>query len=368
MDDSDASIVFDAFGRCNHCKGLERRLGNLPVNSPNHQLILAEKIAQIKLDGKGKEYDCVIGLSGGVDSSYVALRVRELGLRPLAVHLDNGWNSDLATRNINKLIENLDLDLQTLVIDWEEFRDLQRSFFLAGVIDIEMLTDHAISTFTRRITRKYKIRWMISGANVATEGIMPITWSHSKSDYWNIRSIHARYGKLPIETFPIANNYETVRSLMVDRFRRFDILSYVPFHRDAAINRLMDEVDWLPYGEKHYESIFTKFYQAYVLPQKFQVDKRLPHYSALITSGLMTREEAISAMEADIYPDEQFRRDLVFVTKKLGFSEKDFLDLMNDSPVEHNQFRSIDRTTQFVGPLLKRLRNRRYVDLSDSKS
>ena len=292
--------------------------------------------------------------------------VKEYGLRPLAVHLDNGWNSDQATRNIYNIVEILDLDLFTYVIDWEEFCDLQRSFFTAGVVDIELLTDHAISTCMMRLAREHKVNWMISGANVTTEGIMPLSWSHSKWDSWNIKSIQRKFGAKRIKTFPLASNTEILRSLFKSNYQRLDILNYVKFDRNIAIKRLTEELKWVPYGEKHYESVFTKFYQAYVLPIRFGADKRLAHLSALIVSGNIRREEAIDRLNKPIYPEEELRNEKTFVLKKLSFEETEFDNLMSMPGIPHDRYTSVHDVAKYFGPFTRKLKKMRYTDVQDT--
>ena len=283
MDTTDHDILFDADGVCSHCRrwdSLEPRFRFSAEESRTRLAALADQVRRGRGNGK---YDSIIGLSGGIDSSYVAFLAAKLGLKPLAVHFDNGWNSEIAVSNIQKIVQKLGFDLYTYVIDWEEFRDLQRAFFKASVVDIEMLSDHAIFASMFRIARENGIKYVLSGTNFPTEHTMPASWYWRKQDVTNLRSIHAAYGEGPIKTFP------TLTTLRFQAAKKFgfgqqyvELLNSMPYRRGEALETLKREFDWQYYGGKHYESTFTKFYQAYVLPVKFGIDKRRAHYSDLI--------------------------------------------------------------------------------------
>ncbi|MEZ5458693.1 MAG: N-acetyl sugar amidotransferase [Steroidobacteraceae bacterium] len=269
MDTSDIHITFDAQGICNHCTSHVNRVQNAPFSRPDWRSLLDRQVETIR-GAATSEYDCVVGLSGGVDSSFLALQAVELGLKPLAVHFDNGWNSELAVRNIERIVERLKLDLVTFVIDWEEFRDIQRSFFLANVIDIELVTDHAIFAAMFKIAREHRIRYILSGTNVATESIMPVSWQHFKFDLRNLKAIHARYGTIRIRRFPTLGISELAWNYFVRGLRSVSLLNFIHYRKFESMRRLEQELGWVYYGGKHYESVFTKFYQAHILPEKFQ--------------------------------------------------------------------------------------------------
>lgn len=350
----DERIRFDADGVCSYCHEYER-LHRLLVPPPAEAArLLAEKTAEIKAAGRDARYDCILGLSGGVDSSYLAYLAKELGLRPLCIHFDNGWNSEQAVQNIAHIVNRLGFDLQTYVIDWNEFRDLQRAYFKASVIDIEALTDHAIFASIYRLAFKLNIKYLLSGSNVVTEGILPYHWTHRKSDYINIRHIHQKYGTIPLRSFPLIDKKTK------DRIRRsgietVELLNLVPYNKAEAKEILKRSLDWQDYGGKHYESIFTKFYQAHILPVKFKVDKRKAHLSTLICSGQIDRAQALRELEAPLYDPESLRTDKTYVLKKLGFTEEEFDRLMQEAPVPHDAF-DIEGPIFNYYPILKPLR------------
>jgi N-acetyl sugar amidotransferase len=348
MDESDRNIRFDADGVCNHCHDAERALAKVRLSPEESKARLQALAAEIGKTRTAEGYDSIIGLSGGVDSSYTAWLAHKLGLRPLAVHLDNGWNSEIAVANIHNLVQRCGFDLVTLVIDWPEFRDLQRAFIKAGVVDIEMLSDHAIVATMFRLCRKHGIQTVLSGTNVATEHGMPRSWVWNKQDLTNIRAIHARYGSVRLKTFPTMG---LVRSalwrLPAFGYRFVELLDSANYRKTSAIEELKREAGWREYGDKHHESVFTKFYQSYILPTKFGIDKRRVHLSALIRNAEITRGVALEALNEPIYDPAELRRDREFVLKKLGFSEAEFDALMAAPPVPHDHYRS-DRKVRDV--------------------
>lgn len=339
MDTSDPEIVFDADGVCNHCKLHEERVALSPASKPDASAQLDEVLSRIKQSARG-EYDCIIGLSGGVDSSYLAVQAVRLGLRPLAVHFDNGWNSELAVENIEKLVKGLGLDLMTYVIDWEEFRDIQRSFFKANVIDIEMVTDHAIFASMFKIAKKNGIRYILSGTNAATESIMPGTWSHFKFDLMNLRAIQSKFGTLRFVNFPTIGVWKMGLNYYVLGPKTVSPLNYMKFRKDLAIHLLSKEFDWRYYGGKHFESVFTKFYQAYILPRKFGVDKRRCHLSDLLMNGEITRDEALKELATAPLSDSESVELREYICKKLGFSDEEFESYMSAPEVSHFSYPS----------------------------
>lgn len=341
MDESDLTIRFDDDGTCHHCIAAQEGFKKLRARQDPLNGALAALAAQIKAAGAGKPYDAVLGLSGGVDSSYVAWLAHTFGLRVLAVHMDNGWNAEIAVSNIRGIIDRCGLALDTVVIDWPEFRDLQRAFIQAGVVDIEMLTDHAISGALKKTAIRHRASYILSGTNYATEHGMPAGWTWNKQDLVNIRDIHRRFGTVPLRTFP---QMGLIRSVLQSQFghgaRVVAPLDLVPYRRDRAMAVLAAETGWRNYGAKHQESTFTKFYQAYILPLKFGIDKRKPHLSALIRNGEITRDGALQALAQPAYAPADAARDKVFVLKKLGFSEAEFDRLMAAPAVPHDSYRS----------------------------
>lgn len=339
MDNSDSSIQFTD-GLCNYCieaKDLIQKFRFTKEEELQNLNDLKRKIIQSR---KGK-YDCVIGLSGGVDSSYVAFLAKKLKLNPLCVHFDNGWNSELAVSNIKKIVDKCGFDLETYVIDWPEFKDLQRSFFKAGVVDIEMLTDHAIMATMFNLRKKYDIKYVLSGSNYVTEHGMPLSWLWRKQDLANIKGIQRQFGTKKIKKFPTMNSiqYQIVKMFGLGGVY-IEILNHVNYSKEMAMEVLKQEFDWQYYGGKHYESVFTKFYQAYYLPVKFGFDKRKVHLSAQIRNGEITREEAFLELEKPFYTELELKNDLEYVLKKLSFSNEEFNYIMNDKPKSHLDYPS----------------------------
>jgi len=339
MDTSDPDITFDQAGLCNHCLQYDARRQHELPDPDERDALLADIVAKIKASGKGKPYDCVIGLSGGVDSSYVALQVKRLGLRTLGVHLDNGWNSDAAVSNINQIVTRLGIDLHTHVLPWEEFRDLQKSFFRASVVNCEMPTDHAILAVLFSVAAKYRVKYILSGSNFVSEGIfVPMAWGYDYRDWRNLKAIHRTFGTTPLHTYPRLPLRKLAWHVGVNRLKFFPILNYVEYVKSAAITELIDTLGWRPYGRKHGESHFTRFYQEHYLVKKFGYDKRRLHLSVLINSGQISRIDALAQLEQPLYTPEELRESVSFVCKKLGFSESEWHEIMSMPPLSHFSF------------------------------
>lgn len=335
MDNTNDPDITFIKGICNHCILFKKKIEEVKSNT---NINLEKIISTIKESGKGKEYDCVIGISGGVDSSFVAYVLKKHGLNPLAVHLDNGWNSELAVTNIQKILNALEIDLYTYVIKWDEFKDLQKSFFYSSVANIEVPTDHAINAVLFDVADKRGIKYIISGGNIATEGIMSKSWGACDNRDWkNINAIHKIFGKIKLKSYPHFNLLKMAYYIFIKRIRFITILDYINYVKSEAVKILEKELDWKSYGGKHFESIFTRFFQAYILPHKYNFDKRRAHFSTLINSQEMTREQALLELEASPYANpEQLVQDKEFVLKKLGFSDTEFQDVMQ-RPIKRYQ-------------------------------
>ena len=334
----DPNIKFAENGTCKYCT--EYKLKSGLVNDPERDKKIAEIISAIKEAGKGKKYDCLVGVSGGVDSTYVALLVKKLGLRALIVHFDNGWNSELAVKNIENIIQKLGFDLYTYVVNWPEFRDMQRAYFKADVVDIEALTDHAIYAVKHKLAKKHGIKYLISGSNVVTEGVLPPHWVHRKLDWLNIKSIHKKFGELKLKTYPKYTFTNNLYYKWIYKAQLINILDYVEYDKDKAKQTIITDLEWKDYGGKHHESLFTKFYQAHILPEKFKIDKRKAHFSTLICSGQLTKEQALIELEKPLYDPLKLKEDKEFVLKKLGFTNDWFNDYLKRTPVAHFNYPS----------------------------
>lgn len=336
MDTSDPDIIFDDHGICNHCNR-HIQWAEKELSPTEKQTKLKREVAKIKAQGQNSDYDCLIGLSGGIDSSYVAYYVvKHLGLRPLAVHLDNGWNSEISVQNIKNTIDTLGIDLYTHVINWNEFKDMQRSFFKAGVVDIELLTDNAIMGVLFGQARKHKINYLITGMNKATEFYpLPISWRHNKYDVKNIKSIQKKFGTLKPKTFPFCGIGTRINRATPWGLKEFRLLDFIPYVKNDVIDKLQKEVGWKPYGAKHFESIFTKIYQVYILPKKFKFEKRRAHLSSLIWSNQITRREALEQINIPQVSQKELEEDINYLCKKLDFSTDEFDQIMKQPSKSH---------------------------------
>lgn len=349
MDTTDPDIRFDEHGICHYWYEYQQFKANLP-NLTERERLLNQTVELVKNFGKNREYDCILGLSGGVDSSFLAYLVKTLGLRPLVVHFDNGWNNELAVSNIENICNKLQFPLQTFVMDWPEFRDLQRAFFKASVLDLEVPTDHMIFGALFQIAAKHGIRYIISGNNYRTEWLLPKEWYYRKFDLVNIKSIHRAYGERPMKHLPALGTWQHAWYTMRHRIRDIKLLDLIDYNKQTAKDLLISEFDWRDYGGKHYESIFTRFYQGYILPRKFNIDKRKAHLSNLILSEQMTRVDALEELSKPTYDQRLQEEDKEYVAKKLGFSDSEFEDVLNLPNRRHEEF-GTDQSEQ------QRLRN-----------
>ncbi len=352
--DDDPNMQFDAQGASHYYSEYKLAEVELLLKGPPAEERIRSLIKLIKSDGKDKPYDCILGVSGGVDSTYVAYQARRMGLRPLAVHLDNGWNAELAVMNIQAVVEKLNIDLHTEVLDWEMFRDLQLSYLKASVIDIEVISDHAIFSTLYRLANKYGIKHILSGTNVVTEYVMPPHWIYNKTDHVNIRAIHRAYGTRSIDGFPFMDLRVKKWMQMVKGIQSHSILNWVPYNKADVKQFIQDELGWRDYGGKHYESVFTRFYQGYILPRKFGVDKRKAHLTNLIYSGQITKAQALAELQEPPLLPELAEQDYEFVIKKLGLTQEEFERILDQPPVPHANFdteKSVYETYPVLSPL-----------------
>jgi N-acetyl sugar amidotransferase len=336
LDTTDSGIVFDENGVCSNCRQYDELAKKTFLSGGERERRLESLISRIKQEGENKEHDCLIGMSGGVDSSYLAYLTKKFGLRPLAFHLDNGWDSELAVDNIERILNKLGIPLYTHVIDWEEFKDLQLAYLRASVVDIEVASDHAITAGLYDLANRKGINYILSGSNVTTEGGMPSSWAYRKNDLSNLESIHHKWGAVKLKTYPKLGLFKLLYCGFIKGINSVNLLDYVDYNKIQAKKLLQDEFGWKDYGGKHYESLFTKFYQAYILPTKFNIDKRRGHLSSLIRSGQISRVEALKELEKPLYPKEELERDKEYVLKKFGLSEKEFEGIMG-APIKRHQ-------------------------------
>ena len=333
---ADPEIRFDEKGICNYYHEYILAEKNAVRKGEAGESEFNEIIQQIKDDGKGKVYDCILGVSGGIDSTYLAYIAAQQGLRVLCVHFDNGWNSELAVMNIQNLISKTGFELYTYVIDWEEFRDIQLSYFKANVIDIEAVTDIAIFSALDMLCKKFKVKHILDGRNIVTEFVLPKSWICKNPS--NLKDIHRKFGKIKLNSYPLISPINRRIQAKKNQFQSWALLNYIDYNKEGAKKLITEKLDWRDYGGKHYESIFTRFYQGYILPTKFKVDKRKAHLSNLIFSGQITKQEALSELEKPIYPADLFKSDYNFVIKKLGFTNDEFQKYLKETPVSHSKF------------------------------
>lgn len=328
MDTSDPDITFDEHGVCNHCHRYDQELPKRVFHGQEGARRLKQLVDKIKEAGKNREYDCIIGVSGGVDSTYVAYLTKQLGLRPLAVHFDNGWNSELAVSNIEKTLDKLGIDLYTYVMDWPVFKNLQLSFLKASTPDGEIPTDHAINALLFQEASKRNIKYIISGMNFATESMSVPAWSYGHSDWKYIKAVHKLFGTSDLKKFPHFTFVDLFKWNILQRIQVVSVLNYIEYNKEEAMDILKNQLGWVYYGGKHYESVYTRFYQGYILPEKFSIDKRRGHLSDLIRSGQINREKALEEINKPGYPEQLLHQDKEFVLKKLNLTESSFDAIM----------------------------------------
>ncbi len=323
MDTTDSHITFDSRGVCDHCNTF---YSNIKPNwHPDEEgwieiLRISEKI---KAAGAGKDFDCIIGMSGGIDSSYLTYLAKEkLGLRPLVFHVDAGWNSQIAVNNIEKIVDKLGLDLYTEVIDWEEMKDLQLAFFKSGVSHIDSPQDHAFFATMYKFAEKHKVRYILTGGNYSTECVRnPLEWMYYQSDSRQLRDIHRQFGTRPLKNYPVTNIlWHKIILPYVKGIKLIRPLDFMPYQKEQATQFLVDNYGYQRYAQKHFESRFTKFYESYWLPKKFGYDTRKVQYSSLILTGQMTRAEALEKLKTPAYDEEQIVHEFEYVATKLGIS------------------------------------------------
>ena len=329
MDSSDPAISFNTQGICNHCREFDEVTSKGWFPNEEGARRLAVMVDQMKAAGKGKPYDCILGLSGGVDSSYLALKVYEQGLRPLVVHVDAGWNSELAVANIEKIVKFCNFDLHTHVVDWEEMRDLQLAFLRSGISNQDVPQDHIFFASIYHYATKHGIKYVLSGGNLATEGIYPKSWTGSAMDAINLHAIHRKFGQRRLKDYKTVSFFDYYLWYpFVKQLRTVRPLNYMPYDKKMAVTELEQKIGWRAYGRKHGESIFTKFFQNYYLPARFGYDKRRPHFSSLIVSGQMSRDEAMEKLSEPLYSPNELEADISYLCKKLGIGRNDFEELI----------------------------------------
>jgi N-acetyl sugar amidotransferase len=333
------AIILNEHGICDICLVNEKRLKNL--ESQQTPEALNELITKIKKSKTGK-YDCLIGISGGTDSSYLVYLAKKWGLNPLLLHVDSGWNSEISVINIEKIVDKSGFDLWTEVLPWKEMKDVQRAFILAGVLDIDLPFDNAMLMYNYNTAKKFGIQYILNGYSTSTEGIMPPNFSHYKYDKRNIIDIHKSFGRTKRKKLQFLS---TLNYLYFDKIKKIQFLhplNHLEYNKAEAKKTITDSFEWQDYGGKHYESVFTRFYQGHILPEKFSIDKRKSHLSMLICANQLTKAEAISELNSHAaYPSELLKReDQRFFLKKLSLTENFWMDYLKSPGVSHREFKS----------------------------
>lgn len=337
-------ITFDDEGICNYCRNIEKMEQEYP-NDERGEKILKDIVSRIKHDGRNKKYDCMIGVSGGCDSSFMVYKMKEMGLRPLAVHFDNTWNSTIATENIKKVLKKLDVDLYTLVVDNKEYDDIYRSFLKSGVKDIEAPTDIAYAATLRIAAEKYKIKYVLEGHNFRTEGISPLGMLYMDGKY--IESVQEKYGTMKLRTYPNMKLGRFIKWLIFSNIKMIRPLYYVDYDKDDVMKFLEKDFGWKWYGGHHLENRFTAFYHSYFMPRRFGIDSRINGFSALIRSGQLDREKGMKMLKEPPYLEDEI---ISLVKKRLGLSDVEFERLMTMPHKTFRDFRTYKRTFEIMRP------------------
>ncbi|MCW8899123.1 MAG: N-acetyl sugar amidotransferase [Gammaproteobacteria bacterium] len=358
MDTTDSKIEFDDKGVCDHCNTFyNHTLPNWHTDKQGERSleILVDKI---KRTGKGKDFDCIIGMSGGIDSSYLTYIAKEkLGLRPLVFHVDAGWNSQEAVNNIEKLVDCLELDLYTEVIDWEEMKDLQLAFFKSGVPHIDSPQDHSFFATMYKFAEKYGVKYILTGGNLSTECVRnPIEWMYYQSDSVQLHDIHGQFGLKKLVNFPVTNILKHKIYLpYIKGIKVVRPLDSIPYIKQDAIDLLVNKFGWQPYPQKHFESRFTKFYEGYWLPKRFGFDTRKVQYSSLILTGQMTRDEALNKLSKPAYDEEKIEHEFEYIATKLGISVGELQSYMDLPKKTYKDYKSQESIYNLGAKVLKTL-------------
>ena len=358
MDTTDSNIIFDEKGICDHCHDFYNNvLPNWHTDTRGKKELEAV-VAKIKKDGEGRDFDCIMGMSGGADSSYLLhVAVKEYGLRPLVFHVDGGWNSALAVNNINVMIDKLDLDLYTEVINWEEMKDFQLAFFKSGLSMIDVPQDHAFVATLYNFASKYNIKYILNGGNISTECVRnPKEWLYYGTDMNLIKDIIKRFGTTELKTYPFSSVFRhKIYLRYIKKVQVVKPLNYFPYIKDEAMQFLKKEYGWQPYPQKHFESRFTKFFEGYWLPKKFGYDTRKVQFSSLILTGQMTRDDALERLKHPAIPEDEARLDFEYVARKLDISVDELQGYMDAPNKSYKDYKNQERIFEIGAKVMKML-------------
>ena len=356
MDTSDSKIVFDEKGVCDHCNTYYKDIEPVWNYGKGREKELSSMADKIKASGKSKDFDCILGMSGGIDSSYLLYLAKEkLGLRPLVFHVDAGWNTQLAVNNIERLVDKLNLDLFTEVINWEEMKDLQLAYFKSGVPHIDVPQDHAFFATMYHFASKYKVNYILTGGNYSTECVRnPIEWMYYQSDSVQLKDIHKKFGQIPLADYLVTNIlWHKVYLPYVKKIKVLRPLDYMQYNKQEAMDLLQNQFGWQPYPQKHFESRFTRFYESYWLPERFGYDTRRVQFSSLILTGQMSREEALNQLKLPAYDSEEIKHEFEFVANKLGISKEELQTYFNMPKKTHLDYKSQENVYKLGSKLMR---------------
>ncbi len=357
MDTTDTAIVFDDKGVCDHCNTFYSKIKPFWHTDEKGRMKLEELVTKIKIEGEGKDFDCLMGMSGGIDSSYLLhVMTKEFGLKPLVFHVDAGWNSQIAVNNVERLVDGLGLDLYTEVINWEEIKELQLAFFKSGVPHIDVPQDHAFFATMYKFASNNNIKYILTGGNYSTECTRnPLEWMYYQSDSIQLKDIFKKHGNGKLVDYPVSNIlWHKVYLPYIKRIKLFRPLDFVPYNKDEAMQFLVDTYGYQKYPQKHFESRFTRFYEGYWLPQRFGFDTRKVQYSSLILTNQMSREEALEKLKTPVYAEEQVKEDFEFIANKLGITTEELKSYFNAPKRTHKDYKSQDNIYN-LGALVLRL-------------
>lgn len=355
MDTTDPEITFNENGECHHCVGYRQTAQGLSYQGASSERQLQALAEKIKASGRGKEYDCLIGVSGGVDSSYTCYLAKKLELRPLAVHMDNGWNSDVAVRNIKAICERLGVEYMSYVLNWEEFRDIQLAFLKASIVEMEIPTDVAIPYALHKVAVEHGIKYILSGGNLVSEAIMPRTWFYYPKDSKLLKSIHRRFGQVKVKEYPTFDYWREVYYKFVKGIRIVYPLNMVQYSKADAMRTLQEEVGWVKYGGVHHESIFTRLVLSYIQPRKFGVDYRKCTLSAEICSHVIGRAEALEILSKEPWEPDTIAQDMAYVAKKFGITPAELEAILAAPPKSYRDYPNNEKFLDFIYSAYRRL-------------
>lgn len=358
MDTTDSQITFDEKGVCDHCNTFYKDIEPFWHTDERGEKELWRIIDKIKKEGEGKDFDCLMGMSGGIDSSYLLYVMKEkFGLRPLVFHVDAGWNTQLAVNNIERLVDGLGLDLYTEVINWEEIKDLQLAFFKSGVSQIDTPQDHAFFATMYKFASKHKIKYILTGGNYSTECVRnPLEWMYYQSDSIQLKDIYKKHGTGKLRDYPVSNIlWHKIYLPYIKGIKLIRPLDFVPYNKNEAMQLLVDKFGYQEYPQKHFESRFTRFYESYWLPEKFGFDTRKVQYSSLILTDQMSREEALERLSKPGYDPETIGQDFEYIATKLGITVEELRSYFNAPNKTYKDYKSQDNIYNLGAKVMRAL-------------